>query len=133
MLDRTSRDNVPVAGLSEWLRLWLLRQEGKLMLGLRHLAFRPALHRAYQTFKRQHRVWADSLFDEHFLTYRLSPLWTAYRQGGSLPVPQELATAWIEQLRFDLPQTEDQIAVLLPVATDFLRCLDVELQRLSLG
>src|SRR5437867_13119460 len=62
------------------------------------VAFKIALARAYTTFTNQYPQWADSLFDEHFLKHRASPLLARCLLRNRPPTPMELATAWADQI-----------------------------------
>lgn len=92
--------------------------------------FRDALTRAYTIWAPQNWEWVDSLFNEHFLTYRATNfLIKYYMKDRSLPEPIELANLWAEQFKwFDEEMRQRHIAKLTPVAAEFLRSFETELQ-----
>ena len=108
---------------------WLLHQEIKLQRKLRLLTLDLAVKQAFQKFRVLHPHWADSLFDEYFLTGQAAPILARYLQRRNPPTPAELAAAWFEELspitsaRFSCQRNE-----VTTVATDFLCLLEAELR-----
>jgi len=91
--------------------------------------FQDALTRAFTTWAPQNWEWVDYLFNEHFLTHRAAPFLVAYMKDGIQPDPAKLANVWAKQLAwFDDEMKQRHIAKLTPVAAEFLRCLEAELQ-----
>jgi hypothetical protein len=107
------------ASPSARLRSWLARR-----------LLDRAIARAYRQFARRHPRWAESLFDEYFLTHAAAPLLSYPRR----PTPAELARAWAAQFALppvSWPNGSPDEAVL--VAADFLCYLDDELDRIAIG
>ena len=91
--------------------------------------FQDAIIRAYTTWAPKNWEWVESLFNEHFLTHRAAPFLIAYVKGGVELNPVELANVWAEQLTwFDEEMKQRHITTLVPPATEFLLCLEAELQ-----
>ncbi|UCH27192.1 MAG: hypothetical protein JSV66_06000 [Trueperaceae bacterium] len=86
---------------------------------------RRAIRCAYRSFARRHARWADSLFDEYFLTDRATHL---LGDPGSVD-PWALADAWSRQFHaWDEASREHAIASVVPVAADFLAFYRAELE-----
>lgn len=101
----------------------------RLMKNSEQRLFQDAVTRAYTTWAPQNWEWVDYLFNEYFLTHRAAPFLVAYMKDGIQPDPVELANVWAQQLTwFDDEMKQRHIAKLVPAATDFLRCLEAELQ-----
>jgi len=105
---------------------WLLHQTTG-GYWLRYIAFRAALAHAYTRFAHRHQDWVDSFFDEHFLTQTASPVLTRYLKSSPRPTPAELAALWVEQFPPE-NSAKKYTAVLTPVAADFLRLLEAEME-----
>ncbi|MBE7555606.1 MAG: hypothetical protein HS126_31540 [Anaerolineales bacterium] len=87
-----------------------------------------AITRAYTSFARQYPDWVDYFFDEYFLRQRAFPVLAGYLEFKALPTSFELARGWAEQFAWpNLEMKERHLALLMPVAADFLRRLDREL------
>ena len=95
---------------------------------IRRWAFTRALARANERFADQYPAWAESLFDEHFLTHGAAPLMSSYLNGGGSPDSGALARAWAEQLCWPKQETRrKRIAQLTPIIAHFLQMLEAEL------
>ena len=107
--------------LGDKVKSWLGRDPQR-------LAFQVALTKAYTAFAEKHPDWAQSLFDEHFLTHSAAPILALCLQREDTAPPEDLAIAWADQMgrRGDARQTF--IAQIEPVAADFLDMLDTELR-----
>jgi hypothetical protein len=93
----------------------------------RQMTFRRAVRRAYKRFARQHPRWANSLFDEYFLSNDALPILMTAQRTQTWPVALDLALAWLAQFRQGrCGHTPAQVAAALPVATAFLDCLQAE-------
>jgi hypothetical protein len=94
-----------------------------------------ALHRAWSHLAARYPEAVASLFDEYFLSHAARDLLSVYVQpdasGGLRPTPHQLAAAWEAQMSFSAPQVlrRRRMADMLPVAADFLRWLEAELDR----
>ena len=78
---------------------------------------RRTLMYTYPAFAQKHPDWAASLFDLHFLTGHGADALMARD-------PEALAKAWTEQFRHQhLEQTERDVKLLTPIATDLLAML----------
>ena len=89
--------------------------------------FQQTVLRAYQRFAKQYPTWANSLFDQHFLTTDAAPLLIAIYRRGCWPTAQELSMAWLAQL--ESPSEEKKIARCAetrPIAEAFLAHLQTE-------
>ncbi len=89
--------------------------------------FQQTVLRAYQHFAKQYPTWANSRFDEHFLTTHAAPLLMAIYRRGRWPTAQELSMAWLAQLG---SQSEEKkiarCAETRPIAEAFLAHLQTE-------
>ena len=94
-------------------------------------ALRKALVRAYTTWAPRHWEWVDYCFNEHFLTYRATPLLMRHMEDAT-PLDQvDLANIWAEQFTwFDDEMRQRHIAQLIPAVTNFLVYLAAELHSL---
>jgi hypothetical protein len=102
---------------TSWLQGWLEQ----------HLV-QQASARAYLRFARAYPRWAQSLFDDYFLTHTAAPLLRRALRPQQHPTAVELAQAWWAQLaRPAADGREDQLADVIPVAAAFLAELDAEL------
>ncbi|MBE7556190.1 MAG: hypothetical protein HS126_34485 [Anaerolineales bacterium] len=91
-------------------------------------ALQQAIARVYPSFARQYPDWVDYFFDEYFLRQRAFPVLAGYLEFKALPTSFELARGWAEQFAWpNLEMKERHLALLMPVAADFLRRLDREL------
>jgi len=101
----------------------------QLMKNSEQRLFQDAVIRAYATWAPQNWEWVDYLFNEHFLTHRAVPFLVTYMKDGIQPDSVELANVWAQQFTwFDDEMKQRHVAKLIPAATEFLRCLEVELQ-----
>ncbi|HEX9925074.1 MAG TPA: hypothetical protein VGD99_20630 [Anaerolineae bacterium] len=105
---------------------WLLHQTSG-GYWLRYIAFRAAFARAYTRFAHRHEDWVDCFFDEHFLSQTASPVLTRYLKSSPRPTPAELAALWVEQFPPD-NSVKKYKAILTPVAADFLKLLETEME-----
>ncbi|MGB0384408.1 MAG: AAA-like domain-containing protein [Ardenticatenaceae bacterium] len=119
------------AHLSDRVRGWLGRDPQR-------LAFEVALGRVCRRFGEddEHKRWAASLFDEHFLQHGAAPVLARclMRDGakkGGKEAAAQLAAAWADQLGLLGAMREQRIAELTPAASDFLRWLDEALRDRS--
>lgn len=111
------------------LFVWMLRQETWLRRRLQRRIVRAAQQRAFQHFARRYPHWADSLFDDFFLTHAAAPLIADYLTPSQRPTAAELARAWAAQ--FPSPRSSTHPLDLTEVsyiAAAFLRMLDAELE-----
>jgi hypothetical protein len=108
---------------------WALRQETWLHRRLQHAALRAAQAQAFARFAQEHPLWAESLFDEHFLNHAAAPLVARALDPANRPTAFEFADAWFTQCA--APGTTPQgvnLAELAMAAFAFLRHLDTALQ-----
>jgi hypothetical protein len=93
--------------------------------------FQVALRRTYSRFAAVYPQWVACLFDKHFVTCYLTPLLEPrYLQQQVLPEAAELAKAWDKELGLvSLEVRQRRVAELTPVAGEFIRWLDGELQK----
>jgi hypothetical protein len=106
---------------------WTIDCERRFRGQLERLALRKTQSRAFRRFARRHPQWADSLFDEYFVTHGAAPLLQRYLQPSGRPSPSELAAAWFAQCK--APGTSIQncdTLELTRVAADFLQCFEAE-------
>lgn len=109
--------------------VWMLRQETWLRQRLQRRILRTAQQRAFQHFAQRYPHWADSLFDDFFLTHGAAPLIAGYLIPSHRPTAAELAKAWAAQC--PSPRSSPQPLDLTEatyVAAAFLRMLDAELK-----
>lgn len=91
----------------------------------RRRRLQQAVTRANAAFAAQHSRWAQSLFDEHFVSSHVMPL---LGDTGMVDA-NTLATAWAGQLKDRGEATRQRrIAKLAPVAAAYLRQLQTELR-----
>ncbi len=118
------------------MNIWLNIEEriiGWLVQDFQARYLRQAAQRAYEAFVRQHPLLSESLFDEHFLMRGAAPLLRGYLNAEP-PEPAALARAWTEQMWYrDERMQLHLINQLLPIASDFLRLVDMELADLKGG
>ena len=109
--------------------VWMLRQETWLRLQLQRWIVRSAQQRAFQHFARRYPHWADSLFDDFFLTHAAAPLIAGYLIPYHRPTAVELANAWAAQCPEPRSSTQPlDLTEATHVAAAFLRMLDAELE-----
>jgi hypothetical protein len=94
---------------------------------LRYIAFRAAVNRAYLRFADRYSDWVDSFFDKYFVQQKAKSLLARYLQPVDPPTPTELATLWEDQFPVD-HLAHKYVADLTPVAADFLRLLETEME-----
>jgi hypothetical protein len=94
----------------------------------RHLsAFQQAVERAYRRFAELHPRWANSLFDEYFLTRHAAPILSSIHRRGRWPTAYELSLAWFAQFESCMGEnTYDRICAAMPIAVTFLDLLQEE-------
>lgn len=105
---------------------WMLHRETTLRRQLQRLALRKTVARAFERFACEHPCWANSLFDEHFLTHRAAPLLDRYVYSANRLSPAELAAAWSEQCPSPNAVARD-LSEVVAAAADFLHHLEAEL------
>jgi invasion protein IalB len=108
---------------------WALRQETWLHRRLQRAALRAAQAQAFARFAQAHPLWAESLFDEYFLSHAAAPLVARAIEPANRPTASEFAAAWFVQCA--APGSTAQGANLAEVtsaASEFLRYLDAALQ-----
>ncbi|MDX2480186.1 MAG: ATP-binding protein [Desulfuromusa sp.] len=104
------------SGLTDKVIRWLGRDS-------QQLAFKIALTKTYTAFSEKHPEWVGSLFDEHFITHKASPILALCVQRASRARSEDLAKAWADQFGGqDNAQSE-------LIATDFLRIFNAELRK----
>jgi hypothetical protein len=86
-----------------------------------------AITRAYTRFKQQYPIWANSLFDEHFVRYHALPLLEKLHDGPNAVTPVELAHIWMAQIHKKTLLNPTNLPALTEVASAFLRLLNEEL------
>lgn len=121
MLGQTMLKAVP-----EHVFTWVVRQERGVQRRLQQTALRKAQARAFRTFAAHEPRWADSLFDEHFLSHAAAPLLQRCLQPGGGPSAVELAAAWCAQLS-DTGAEPRGFAEAIAASARFLALLDREL------
>jgi hypothetical protein len=95
---------------------------------LRYLAFQAALTGAYRRFAERYEDWVDCFFDKHFVHRKAKSLLARYLQPFDPPAPNELVTLWVDQFPVD-HVAQNYMADLTPVAADFLKLLETEMER----
>jgi hypothetical protein len=86
-----------------------------------------AVESAYTRFAQENPVWAESLFDLHFLTRHAAPILMHFAQGGDAGAVRALAGAWVDQFQRNEDLREQRVNAVLPVAAEFLCMLETEL------
>lgn len=94
---------------------------------LRYLAFQAALTRAYRRFAERYEDWVDCFFDKHFVQRKANALLARYLQPFDPPAPNELVRLWVDQFPVD-HVAQNYMADLTPVAAEFLRLLETEME-----
>jgi hypothetical protein len=108
---------------------WALQKETWLHRRLQQATLRAARAQAFAHFAQAHPVWAESLFDEHFLSHAAAPLIARAIEPGNRPTPSEFAAAWFAQCAAPGATASDaQLADVAVAAAEFLRYLDAALQ-----
>lgn len=115
--------------LSTFLLIWLTKRVPSLRGRLEQFVLRRAVRAAYRSFSYQHPRWADSLFDEYFLTYEAGYLLSRYIQAANPPTPIDLAVIWFDQLPYGSKLRQCRLTDAVSIATDFLNYLEAELQN----
>lgn len=114
----------------DFILRWALRLEERVRFSLRRAVLNRALVRSYTAFARRRPRWSASLFDLHFLTHEAAAIFDQSARRDALPQPAHLIQAWLAQLGPGAAAVSqaslDEAAV---VAAEFLRLLEVELQR----
>lgn len=108
--------------------VWMLRQETGLRQRLQRRVLRRAQRRAFQQFARRYPHWAESLFDDFFLTHDAAPLIAGYLMPYRRPTAAELAKAWAAQCPSPRSSPPLDLTEVTQVAAAFLRTLDAELE-----
>jgi hypothetical protein len=108
---------------------WALRQETWLHRRLQRAALRAAQAQAFARFAEEHPLWAESLFDEHFLNHGAAPLIARTLDPADRPNAFEFAEAWFTQCAAPGATAEGvNLAEAAMAAFAFLRYLDAALQ-----
>lgn len=108
---------------------WALRQETWLHRKLQQAALRTARAQAFARFAEEHPVWAESLFDEHFLSHAAAPLIARAIEPANRPTASELAAAWFAQCAAPGATVQDaNLSEVTVAASAFLHYLDAALQ-----
>jgi len=108
---------------------WALRQESWLHRRLQSAALRAAQAQAFARFAEEHPLWAESLFDEHFLSHAAAPLVARAIDPANRPTVFEFAEAWFAQCAAPGTTVEGvNLAEVAMAAFAFLRHLDAALQ-----
>jgi hypothetical protein len=115
--------------LPETLFAWALRRAAQLHGWLYHMAVRQAGARAYRHFARQFPQWADSLFDEHFISGPAAPLLARYALSPTPSAPADLALAWFAQICAPQAPATPNLSEVGLVAAAFLQAFERELRR----
>ncbi len=103
--------------------VWVLRQETWLHRQLQRRVLRHAQRHAMQQFRQVYPRWADSLFDDFFLSHDAAPLLAGYLTTQR-PTAAALATAWAAQ---SSPSQPHDLSEVTTIAAAFLDMLDAEL------
>jgi hypothetical protein len=108
---------------------WAFRQETWLHRQLQRAALRMALAQAFARFAAEHPIWAESLFDEHFLNHHAAPLVARVLESANPPTAFEFAEAWFVQCAAPGATAEEaNLAEVAMAAFTFLSHLDAALQ-----
>jgi hypothetical protein len=93
-------------------------------------AFQTAMTNAYTvSARRYYPKWSSYFFDEKFRTHGATHLLASYQKNTVWPEPIELANIWADQMLWLREETKQKhIAEMVPVASRFLLCLELELQ-----
>ena len=90
-------------------------------------SFQRAVQRAYRRFARQHPRWANSLFDDYFLTQQAAPTLLAIYRNERWPTAYELSLAWFAQFETRMGENiYDRIYPAMGAAATFLDLLREE-------
>jgi hypothetical protein len=91
--------------------------------------FRQAQARAYARFAAAYPVWAESLFDAHFLSHAAAPALAQYAATAQRPTTHDIALLWATQfIGVHYHPTQAEFADAVTVAGAFLDYLAAELQ-----
>ena len=113
---------------------WALRKETWLHRRLQQAMLRTARAQAFAQFAEAHPRWAESLFDEHFLSHAAAPLIARAVEPANRPSPSELAAAWFAQCAAPGASARDaDLTEVAMAAAEFLRYLDAALQPYQAG
>jgi hypothetical protein len=108
---------------------WALRQETWLHRRLQQAALRAARAQAFARFAADNPLWAESLFDEHFLSHAAAPLIARAIDPANRPTPSEFAIAWLAQCAAPGATARDaNLTEVALAAAEYLRHLDAALQ-----
>jgi hypothetical protein len=108
---------------------WALRHETWLRRRLQRAALRAAQAQAFACFAEEHPLWAESLFDQYFLSHHAASLVARALDPANRPTPFEFAEAWFTQCAAPGTTAQDaDMAEVAMVALAFLRHLDAALQ-----
>lgn len=103
----------------------LISPDTKVLGRVRDYLFWRMLRQMGERFVAQDPLYADNLFDEHFLNYVARPLFCQYLPQETLPTPAELAAAWGTQFAILPDRIRAQwVANAVPIAASFLSQLD---------
>lgn len=118
-----------VNSLPRQIFTWALRHETWLHRRMQRAALRSACAQAYDCFAAEHPLWAESLFDEHFLTHAAAPLVARAIEPFNRPTASEFAAAWYSQCAAPGARACDvNLAEVALAASEFLHHLDAALQ-----
>ena len=107
---------------------WALRHETWLHRRMLQAVLRSACAQAYERFAAEHPLWAESLFDAHFLTHTAAPLVARAIEPFNRPAPSEFAEAWFSQCAAPGARARDvNLAEVALAASEFMRQLDLAL------
>ena len=108
---------------------WALCQETWLHRRLQRAALRAAQAQAFAHFAHEHPLWAESLFDEYFLSHAAAPLVARAIEPANYPTAFEFAEAWFTQCAAPGTTAEGvNLAEATMAAFAFLRHLHTALQ-----
>jgi hypothetical protein len=99
---------------------------------LRAWRFQRAFSRVFSRFTDEHPRWVNSLFDKPFLQRHLASPVDGDSGDHDIITPDALVEAWASQFQYVRSITRERYAnALLPVATEFLDSLRLELEHLE--
>lgn len=104
---------------------WMLFQENKLHNFLEAWAVNTALPEAVQSFTQAYPRWANSLFDQYFLTHKAATMLIHYNRLTRDHMTTELAKLWLSEMGPRATQHHQPEAE--AAAGAFLQCLEAKL------
>ncbi|HEU5099908.1 MAG TPA: hypothetical protein VFU22_12845 [Roseiflexaceae bacterium] len=108
---------------------WALRHETWLHRKMQRAVIRWACKHAYACFAAEHPLWAESLFDAHFLAHAAAPLVARAIEPSNRPTPAEFAAAWFAQCSAPGASARDaNLVEVAMAAAEFMHHLDAALQ-----